>query len=205
MAVSLSTTQTIAFMTFAAVAAGTPGPSNVLLAAAGARGGIRHGVPSLLGQVVGMSALLLAVTLGIGGLLLDRPWLLETLKWGGALLLCWMAWNIATATFSEGDASAPAWSGFLGMAAFQWANPKGWLISVAANAAFLDQHGGILSRSLTLTVLFMLTALPCCLPWLAFGAALQHTLRTPRTWLVYRSVMAGLLVASVALFVWPHR
>jgi threonine/homoserine/homoserine lactone efflux protein len=204
MEVSLAPAQTIAFMTFAAVAAGTPGPSNVLLAAAGAKGGVRQGMPSLLGQVIGMSALLLAVTLGIGSLLLDRPWLLETLKWGGAVLLCWMAWGIATATFAEGDANASAWSGFLGMAAFQWANPKGWLISVAANATFLNEHGGILSRSLTLTVLFMLTALPSCLPWLAFGAALQHSLRTPRTWLIYRYTMAGLLVASVALFVWPH-
>ncbi|MFA1542622.1 LysE family translocator [Actinomadura monticuli] len=204
MEVSLSPAQAIAFMAFVAVAAGTPGPGNVLLAAAGARGGLRQGLPSLFGQVAGMSTLLLAVTLGIGGLLLDRPWLLETLKWGGAVLLCWMAWSIATATRAEGEADAAAWSGFLGMAAFQWANPKGWLISVAANATFLDGHGGILSRSLTLTALFMLIALPSCLPWLAFGAALQHSLRTPRTWLVYRCMTAGLLVASVALFIWPH-
>ncbi|WP_021591073.1 LysE family translocator [Actinomadura welshii] len=200
----MEVSQTIAFVTFAAVATGTPGPSNVLLAAAGAKGGMRQGMPSLLGQVIGMSALLLAVTLGIGGLLLDRPWLLESLKWGGVVLLCWMAWGIATATSMEGDADTPVWSGFLGMAAFQWANPKGWLICVAANATFLNQDSGILSRSLTLTVLFMLTALPCCLPWLAVGAALQRTLRTPRTWLVYRCAMAGLLVASAALFVWPH-
>jgi threonine/homoserine/homoserine lactone efflux protein len=204
MEVSLSPTQAIAFMTFAAVAAGTPGPSNVLLAAAGAKAGIRRGMPSLLGQVIGMSAMLLAVTLGIGGLLLDRPWLLETLKWGGAVLLCWMAWGIATAPFTEGAAHSSVWSGFLGMAAFQWANPKGWLISVAANATYLNHHGGILSRSLTLTILFMLAALPSCLPWLAFGAALQKSLGTPRTWLIYRCTMAGLLVASIGLFLWPH-
>ncbi|MEU8343400.1 LysE family translocator [Spirillospora sp. NPDC048832] len=204
MEVSLSPAQSIAFLTFAAVAAGTPGPSNVLLAAAGARSGVRRGIPDLLGQVIGMSAMLFAVTLGIGNLFLDRPWLLEILTWGGAALLCWMAWGIATAAFPEGDADTSAWSGFLGMAAFQWANPKGWLISVAANATFADELGGALSRSLVLTGLFLLAALPSCLPWLAFGAALQHLLRTPRTWLVYRSAMAALLVASIALFVWPE-
>ena len=55
--------QVIAFVTFSAVVAGTPGPSNMLLTAVGARAGVRHGLPSLLGQVAGMSALLFAITL----------------------------------------------------------------------------------------------------------------------------------------------
>ncbi|GAA2165970.1 LysE family translocator [Actinomadura napierensis] len=194
--------QVMAFMAFAAVAAGTPGPSNVLLAAVGARVGVRRGMKSLLGQVTGMTAMLFAVTLGLGGLLLDHAWTLETLKWGGAALLCWMAWGIATADRAEEAAEAP--TGFLGMAAFQWANPKGWLIAAAADATFLDRHGGALSQALVFSGLFLLAALPSCLPWLAFGAALQRFLRTPRTWLVFRCTMAGLLAASVVLFVVPH-
>ncbi|WP_329242723.1 LysE family translocator [Actinoallomurus sp. NBC_01490] len=193
----------IAFVTFAAVAAGTPGPSNVLLAAAGARTGVRRGMTSLLGQVTGMSAMLFVVTLGLGSLLLGHPWILETLKWGGAALLCWMAWGIVTAEHAEGAAGAS--TGFLSMAAFQWANPKGWLITAAADATFLDQHGGgTLDQALIFAVLFMLAALPSCLPWLVFGAALQRFLRTPRTWLVFRCTMAGLLAASVIVLVWPH-
>jgi threonine/homoserine/homoserine lactone efflux protein len=201
MEASLDPARLIAFVTFAVVAAGTPGPSNVLLAAVGARAGIRRGMTSLLGQVTGMSAMLFAVTLGLGSLLLDHPWTLETLKWGGAALLCWMALGIATAKHAEGAADAP--TGFLGMAAFQWANPKGWLITATADATFLNQHGA-LGQALIFAALFMLAALPSCLPWLAFGAALQRFLRTPRTWLIFRCTMAGLLVGSVILFVWPH-
>ncbi|HTT54153.1 MAG TPA: LysE family translocator [Streptosporangiaceae bacterium] len=196
------TAQVIAFVTFSAVAAGTPGPGNALLAAVGANAGVRRGLPSLLGQVTGMGAMLFAVTLGLGRLLLRHPWVLQDLRWGGAALLGWMAWRIATAGPADGAADAPA--GFGRMAAFQWANPKGWLVSVAAAATFMNQHtGDALGQAAFLAILFTLVALPSCVPWLAFGAALQRFLRTPRAWATFRWAMAGLLAASVILFVWP--
>jgi threonine/homoserine/homoserine lactone efflux protein len=189
--------QVIAFVTFSAVVAGTPGPSNALLTAIGARVGLRHGLPSLLGQVTGMGAMLFAITLGLGNVLLAHPLALEVLKWGGVALLCWMAWKIATAAHNdEGAANGPA--GFLGMAAFQWMNPKGWLISVAAIATFLDRRGGdALAQAAIFASLFMLAALPSCLPWLAFGAAFQRFLRSPRAWRIFTVAMAALLAASI--------
>jgi threonine/homoserine/homoserine lactone efflux protein len=187
--------QVIAFVTFSAVVAGTPGPSNALLTAVGARVGVRHGLASLLGQVTGMGAMLFAITLGLGNVLLAHPLALDVLKWGGAAMLCWMAWKIATAAHAEGAANAPA--GFLGMAAFQWMNPKGWLVSVAAIATFLDRRAGdALAQAAIFASLFMLAALPSCLPWLAFGAAFQRFLRSPRAWRIFTAAMAALLVAS---------
>jgi threonine/homoserine/homoserine lactone efflux protein len=193
----------IAFMAFSAVVAGTPGPSNVLLTAVGARAGVRQGLASLLGQVTGMGAMLFAITLGLGNVLLAHPLALQVLKWGGAAMLCWMAWRIATAGHAEEATNRPA--GFLGMAAFQWANPKGWLIGVAAIATFLDRRAGsALVQAAVFAFLFTLVALPSCLPWLAFGAALQRFLRTPRARRVLNGVMAALLAASTILLVWTH-
>lgn len=192
--------QVIAFVTFSAVAAGTPGPSNALLTAVGARAGVRQGLTSLLGQVTGMGAMLFVIALGLGNVLLAHPPALQALKWGGAAMLCWVAWRIATAGPAEGATHIPA--GFLGMAAFQWANPKGWLISVAAIATFLDRRAGsALAQAAILAVLFMLVALPSCLPWLAFGAALQRFLRTPRARRILNGAMAALLAASTILLV----
>jgi threonine/homoserine/homoserine lactone efflux protein len=191
----------VAFVTFSAVVAGTPGPSNALLTAIGARVGVRQGLPSLLGQVAGMGAMLFAITLGLGNVLLAHPLALQVLKWGGVAMLCWMAWRIATAAHAEGTANGPA--GFLGMAAFQWVNPKGWLISIAAIATFLDRHAGdALAQAVIFASLFMLTALPSCLPWLAFGAALQRFLRTPRARRVLNVALAALLAASTIALAW---
>ncbi len=190
--------QVIAFVTFSATVAGTPGPSNALLTAVGARVGVRQGLASLLGQVTGMGAMLFAVTLGLGNVLLAHPLALQILKWGGAAMLCWMAWRIATAGHAGGATKAPA--GFLGMAAFQWVNPKGWLIGVAAVATFLDRRGGgALAQAVIFGILFTLAAIPSCLPWLALGAALQRFLRTPRAQRVFNGAMAVLLVVSTIL------
>jgi threonine/homoserine/homoserine lactone efflux protein len=190
----------IAFVAFSAVVAGTPGPSNVLLTAIGARRGVRQGLPSLLGQVAGMGAMLFAITLGLGNVLLAHPVALQVLEWGGAAMLCVMAWRIATAGHAEGIANAPA--GFLGMAAFQWVNPKGWLVGVAAVATFLDRRAGsALTQAAFFAILFSLVALPSCLPWLAFGAALQRFLRAPRARRVLNCAMAALLAASTILMV----
>jgi threonine/homoserine/homoserine lactone efflux protein len=193
----------IAFVTFAAVVAGTPGPSNALLTAIGARAGVRSGLPSLLGQVTGMGAMLFAITLGLGNVLLAHPLALQVLKWGGAALLGWMAWRIATAGPAGGATNGP--SGFLGMAAFQWVNPKGWLVSVAAVATFLGRHaGGALAQAAILAILFSLVALPSCLPWLAFGAALQRFLHAPRARRALNIAMAVLLAASTILLVFTR-
>jgi threonine/homoserine/homoserine lactone efflux protein len=193
----------IAFVTFASVVAGTPGPSNTLLTAIGSTVGVRKGLASLLGQVTGMGAMLFAIALGVGHLILAHPLALQILKWGGAGMLCWMAWRIATASPVEGAANGPA--GFLGMAAFQWVNPKGWLVSITAVAIFLDRSSaGAPAQAATLAILFALVALPCCLPWLAFGAALQRILRTPRARRVLNAVMAALLLASTVLLVWTR-
>jgi threonine/homoserine/homoserine lactone efflux protein len=135
--------------------------------------------------------------------LLAHPLALQVLKWAGAAMLCWMAWRIATAGHAEGTANTPA--GFLGMAAFQWINPKGWLIGVAAIAAFLDRRaGGALAQAALFATLFMLVALPSCLPWLAFGAALQRFLQAPRGRRILNGAMAALLAASTILLVWTR-
>jgi threonine/homoserine/homoserine lactone efflux protein len=190
----------IAFVTFSAAMAGTPGPSNALLASVGAQGGVRRGLATLLGQVTGMGTMLFAITLGLGNVLLANPLALQVLKWGGVAMICWMAWQIATAGYADGTANRPA--GFVGMAAFQWVNPKGWLIGVAAITTFLDRHdGSALIQAVIFAVLFTLVALPSCLPWLAFGAALQRMLRTPRARRALNGTMGALVAVSAILLV----
>ena len=148
-----------------------------------------------------MGVMMFAITLGLGKLLLAHPLALQVLKWGGAAILCWMAWRIATAADAGQAANAPA--GFLAMAAFQWINPKGWLIGVAAVATFLNRHAdGAFGQAVTLALVFTLVAFPSCFPWLAFGATLQRLLLTPRARHVLNGVMAALVAASTIVFIW---
>jgi threonine/homoserine/homoserine lactone efflux protein len=65
--------QAVACMLFSIVAAGTPGPSNGLLVATGARVGVRRGLPALLGVAAGMGLLMFVVGFGLGRVILDNP------------------------------------------------------------------------------------------------------------------------------------
>src|SRR5216683_752188 len=133
--------QALAFFVFSVVAAGTPGPSNALLTATGANVGVVRGLPTLLGVVTGMGFLMFGVAFGLGSVILDHPIVLTGVKWCGACVLLWLAWKIATAHgASATTGSKPV--GFFGAAAFQWVNPKSWLICTSAAATYLDQRAG---------------------------------------------------------------
>ena len=197
----MTTEQALAFVLFAIVAAITPGPSNFILASAGAAVGVRHGLPCLFGVAVGMGFMMFLVTLGLGGVVLGHPLVLRGLRWGGVGFLLWLAWKLATAG-RGGAAAARAAVGFWQAAALQWVNPKSWLVSASAAGAYLHAEGaGAFVQSVWFGVLFVVAALPSCFVWLAFGAAVQRLLRTERAARGFNIVMGGLLAGSIVLFV----
>jgi threonine/homoserine/homoserine lactone efflux protein len=194
--------QAVAFAAFAVAAAGTPGPSNALLTATGARVGVRRGLPALLGVAVGMGLMMFVVAFGLGSAILDDPLVRTGIKWCGVAVLCWLAWRIATADPARLAADGQP-IGLVGAAAFQWVNPKAWLVCASAAATFLDPRAGsALAQSAAFGLTFGLASLPSCLPWLAFGAVLQRFLRSERAWRLFNGAMGALLAASVLLFIW---
>src|SRR5947209_238218 len=162
----------ITFLVFAVVAAVTPGPSNLILTSTGAAVGVVRGLPCLGGVAIGMGLLMFVVAFGLGSLVLASPVILLAIKWCGSLFLLWLAWKIATAGRTK-ESSAGEFVGFWHAAAFQWVNPKAWLVCAGAVGTFLQaEAGGALVQSLFFGGLFVLASLPSCFVWLAFGAAL---------------------------------
>lgn len=193
--------QAAAFLLFAVVAAVTPGPSNIMLTAAGANAGVLRGLPCLLGVTTGMGLMMFLVPLGLGGLLLQHPLALEAINWGGSVVLLWLSWKIATSGRIE---SAPERDpvGYVGAAVFQWVNPKSWLVTASAAATFLHAGAGSpVSQSAALGGLFFLAALPSCFVWLAFGATIQRALRSERRRRAFNIAMGALLALSIVLIV----
>src|SRR4029450_755692 len=101
------------------------------------------------------------------------------LKWCGAAVLLWLAWKIATAGGHSSGARRRG-VGFFGAAAFQWVNPKSWLVCASAAATFLAAGESAFWQALLLGAVFVAVSMPSCLPWLAFGAVLQRVLRSAR-------------------------
>ena len=189
-----------AFFAFALVAAVTPGPSNVMLLAAGARAGLIGGLPCLAGVVAGMAGLIGVAALGFGGVVSALPDALALLRWGGAALLLWLAWKIARAPPMVARTGADP-VGFWRAFAFQWVNPKSWIVAASAAATYGSVVGGGVGRALLMATVFGAAAAPSGLLWLAFGSALQRALTDARRARVFNAVMGLLLAASVVFVV----
>jgi len=192
----------VAFLLFTVVAAGTPGPSNIMLTAAGAQAGVLRGLPCLFGVTTGMGLMMVLVPFGLGSLVLRHPLVLKALNWGGAAFLLWLSWRIAISSSRIDAPPGRSPVGFLGAAAFQWVNPKSWLVTASAASTFLNAEAGSpILQAASLGILFFLGACPSCFLWLAFGATLQRVLRSDRSLRMFNIVMGALLALSIALIV----
>jgi len=172
-----------------------------MLTAAGAQAGVLRGLPCLLGVMAGMGLMMFLVPLGLGSVVLQNPLVLKALHLGGAAVLLWLSWKIATSSrIDSGSGANPV--GFAGAAVFQLVNPKSWLVSASAAGTFLSAEGGSpIVQSALLGGLFVLGGLPSCFLWLAFGATVQRFLHHPRQLRIFNVAMGALLALSIVLIV----
>ena len=193
--------QTIAFLLFAMVAAITPGPSNLILTSTGSTVGVMRGIPALVGQVTGMGLMLFIVDFGLGSLVLNRPVILQGIKVCGVIFLLWLSWKIATAGRSKAIEQR-IHLGFKETAAFQWVNPKAWLVCAGTVGTYFQAiRGSAFERAGSLALLFVVAALPSCFVWLAAGAGVQRLLRTERASTIFNVTMGVLLAGSIILII----
>lgn len=188
----------LALLVFALTTSITPGPNNMMLFASGVNFGFRRTIPHMLGIGAGFFALLIGVGFGLGALLKTVPLLYTVLKFAGGAYLVWIAWKIATSrALAEGQAGAKPMT-FLGAAAFQWVNPKAWVMAVTAIATYTDTRQ-YFSTVLVVGVVFVLVNVPSVSTWAGFGSALRDWLSDPVRLKWFNITMAVLLVLSL----WP--
>ena len=174
----------------------TPGPNNVMVAASAANHGVRATLPHMLGIVVGFAMMLTLVCAGLGSALVSWPLLLPLFRWAGAAWLVWLAWQIASAP-APGEGGRARLLGFAGAVAFQWINPKAWLIAVGAASEYLSPHQPLVAQLTRIFIVFLAVGMPCVLVWALLGSGAGRLLRSPVQLRVFNVAMAVLLVLSV--------
>ena len=187
----------ISFVVFGVIAAVTPGPNNVMLTTTGLNFGVRRGLPHLLGICIGFPVMLALIGIGFGTLFELYPVLHEIIKVVGILYLLWLAWKIAMTRggIDRIERSKPI--NFWQAAAFQWVNPKAWIMGSSALAAYTSLDDSFFLQVAIICITFFFITLPCAGVWLVFGAGLQRFLRDPKHLRIFNIAMALLLVASI--------
>ncbi len=188
----------LALVGFAFASSITPGPNNMMLLASGVNYGLTRSIPHMLGISGGFGFLLLCVGLGLGQLLEAAPVLYTVLKIAGAAYLVYLAWRIANSGSGESASSARAPMSFFEAAAFQWVNPKAWMMAVTSMTLYTSTQN-YMASVLFVVVVFTLVNLPSVAVWCGMGLALKRQLSDPGTLKFFNITMALLLVASL----WP--
>jgi threonine/homoserine/homoserine lactone efflux protein len=125
------------------------------------------------------------------------PLLQTILKYVGALYMLWLAWKLAHAAPMSGEQAAAAKPmGFFGAAAFQWVNPKAWVMALSALTTYLPQGFGVTDAAL-LAGVFWVIGIFCVGAWAMFGVAMRRVLQDPRSVRIFNLVMALALVATL--------
>ena len=174
----------------------TPGPNNAMLATSGATFGFKRTMPHAMGVALGFPVMMLIVGLLLGRVFQESPLLRDSLKWGGAALLLWIAFKIAVSRGMESkDANARPMT-FVGAAAFQWINPKGWSMAISATALFIDPSKPLLTAMIVVAS-FLVLGIASSLTWVAAWQAISGWLTTESRQRAFNITMAVLIVLSI--------
>ncbi|MEX1166777.1 MAG: LysE family translocator [Hydrogenophaga sp.] len=193
----MNTSALLAASLFAVVSSITPGPNNMMILASGVNFGFARSLRHLFGIVLGFGLMILLVGLGLHTLLERFPLIYSAMRWIGAAYLLWLAWKLASAGPPSANAAQAAEPmGFLAAAAFQWVNPKAWVMAVTAISTFLPAQAQAL-HILSLAALFTALNLPCVAIWGAFGSAMRRVLQNPLKLRIFNITMALALVGSL--------
>lgn len=179
---------------FALASTWTPGPNNMMLAASGATFGFRRTLPHALGVALGFPMMLFAVALGLGEVFKRAPMAGTILGWLGGAVMLWLAWRIATAG-AAGSRVRPRPLSFVEASAFQWINPKAWVMCIGVSATFASGARPFAEAALAAAI-FALSGLGSAHGWAAFGAGLRRILGAGWRLRAFNLAMAILLAAS---------
>jgi len=187
----------VALIAFAFVTSVTPGPNNMMLLASGVNFGVRRTLPHMLGISLGFMLLVIAVGLGLGQLFERVPLLFTALRYLGAAYMLYLAWRIAgsAAPQTRADERGKPFT-FVQAAAFQWVNPKAWIMAIGAITTYAPQENFIVNV-LLIAALFALINCPSVGLWTVAGSLLRRWLERPSILRVFNVGMALLLVASL--------
>jgi len=206
----------IAFVAFAFTSAFTPGPNNFMLMSSGALFGFKRTIPHVMGVAVGFNFVMLAALLGMGVVIETFPWLLTFVKVAGAAWLAWLGVKFFKAALEhkQGKTSSPADKSkeklrsrpfrFYEAVLFQWVNPKGLIMALAAAGAYVGISSDFKLRTLLICGTFFIMGVSSASTWAVAGSALNRLMSQGRSAVVLNIIMGLLLFATAAMILTAH-
>ena len=189
----------IAFVLTSLIIEMTPGPNMAYLAVLGASRGRIAGFAAVLGVALGLALLGIAVGLGAGSLILNNRFAYESLRWAGALYLCWLAydsWKEGRQPIKTASVSQSLFVQFRRGFITNLLNPKAALFFIAVVPEFISGPAPSLRELAVLVSIYVAVATFVHGLIVLLAGTLQAFLAAPQ-----RRKMAGNVFAAVLLLV----
>jgi len=192
----------ISITTFTLSTVLTPGPNNIMLLSSGLTFGYKKTIPHILGVMLGFPFMVILVGLGMDAIFTKFPLLFGILKVIGIIYLCWMAYKIATNgnSYDTNDISESKPFTFLQSAAFQWVNPKAWIMAITAISVFVTSESNSLMQVFIIALIYMLSGIISTNSWALGGVLLHKLIKNQKLIKVFNIIMAILLISSIIPF-----
>ena len=189
-----------AFLLTALLVELTPGPNMAWLAIAAAGEGARVGLSAVAGVALGLSVIGLGAALGLTALVETSPLLYQTLRWGGAAYLLWLAWD----GWRGSEAEEAPLDGREGRAfrrglVTNLLNAKAGVFYYAVLPTFLAPGGPVLEQTVTLTLAYVAVATGVHAGIVGLAGQARRVLANARQ---ERRLRRGLSVALAGVAVW---
>jgi threonine/homoserine/homoserine lactone efflux protein len=185
----------LALAAYAFVTSVTPGPNNIMLLASGVNFGFRRTLPHMLGIALGHAFMVFVVGMGLVGVFISYPPARTALTVISIAYMLWLAWKIAHAAPPDGASSKARPLTFLQAAAFQWVNPKAWIMSLGAVTLYAPGQEWLAVAWVALV--FVMVNFPSVSIWAMAGVGLRRVLQRPPLLRAFNYTMAALLVLSL--------
>ena len=194
----MDTASLFGFIIFASIAAFTPGPNNLMLAASGANFGLRRTLPHITGVTIGFISLVILACFGLASLFAALPGVMEIARWFSLLFLLYLAYKIATAAPPEGGEVHTTPINFIQAVLFQTINPKAFVVIISSVTTYASQAESLYIATIFITLIFAFVTIAATLLWAYAGSQFGKLLKNRQRLRIFNFTMAGLLVASLA-------
>jgi len=195
----------LAFSLFAFVSSITPGPNNTMMLASGVNFGFARSLRHMTGITAGFCFMILLMGMGLGTVFERVPLLYTLMRYAGGVYMLVLAWKIfrskpmpdaaTTDTVTTRTALARP-MGFAAAAAFQWVNPKAWVMALGAITTYLPARHSLWQLLALIGVMGVIN-MPSTGSWALFGSKMRRQLQQPVFLRVFNALAALALVASL--------
>lgn len=167
------------------------------LAVLSAGTGRRAGFAATFGVALGLAVVGLGATLGLTALVAGSRFAWETLRWGGALYLLWLAWEgwRGEAETSPGKATTDDHGKyFMRGLVTNLLNPKAGIFYVAILPTFIDEARPLIGQAIVLSLIYVSVATAVHSTIVLLADAARPWLEDERRSTIVRRVLSLLLV-----------